>query len=264
MEESKNMPYALITGGSKGIGYAVANALAKYQYNLVLVARDIDDLIIAKNKVESRYPIHVEILSYDLVNEKTADEIYKWCEEKNLKIQFLCNAAGIGGAQDYLSATLEKMRFMVQLNVESTMAITMQLLPLLKRNNPSYILNVSSMAGFAPIPFKNLYSATKSAIIFYSYSLRYQLLKEQISVSCLCPGPVFTKPEIMEDTKEKLGWFGSIMAVKPEKVGEIAVKKTLDRKMIIVPGLLASVMSFFLRVLPIRLLVYLYYKFGMK
>jgi len=257
--EAANKPYALITGGSKGIGFAIAKALARRNYNLVLLARNMDDLVTAKSKFEAQYPIKVDIVSYDLADSQTADEIYKWCIERNLKLQFLCNAAGIGGSRDYLSASLEKMRFMLRLNLESPMAITMQLLPLLQANGPSYILNVSSMAGFAPIPFKNLYSASKSAMIFFSYALRYQLIKERISVSCLCPGPVFTKPEIIKDTKEKLGWFGSAMAVEPEKVGEIAIRKTLQRKMIIVPGILASVLSFVLRSLPKRLLAFMYY-----
>lgn len=262
MEASDNRPYAIITGGSKGIGLAIAMALAKREYNLVLIARNINDLILAKNNLESKYGVHVEIVSQDLTSDQSADEIYKWCIDRKLTPQFLCNAAGIGGAKDYLSVPLEEMRFMIHLNVESTIAITMRLLPLLKTNNRSYILNVSSMAGFAPIPVKNLYAATKSAIIFYSYALRYQLLNENVSVSCLCPGPVFTKPEIIQDTLEKLGWFGSAMAVTPEKVGEIAIKKALQRKLIIVPGALASMTSFLLRVLPKRLLCYVYYKFG--
>jgi Short-chain dehydrogenases of various substrate specificities len=78
---------------------------------------------------------------------------------------------------------------MVRLNIESCMALTLTLLPLLEKNSPSYIINVASMAGFAPIPIKNMYSATKSAVIFFSYSLHYQLKDRDINVSCLAPGP---------------------------------------------------------------------------
>jgi short-subunit dehydrogenase len=124
---------------------------------------------------------------------------------------------------------------MINLNVGSAMALTLTLLPLLEKNAPSYILNVAIMAGFAPIPVKNMYSATKSAVVFFSYSLSYQLEEKKISVSVLCPGPVFTKPEIKEDTRKKLGWFGMLMAVPPEKVGEVAVRETLNGKLVIVP-----------------------------
>jgi short-subunit dehydrogenase len=120
------------------------------------------------------------------------------------------------------------------------------------------------MAGFAPIPVKNLYSATKSAIVFFSYSLSYQLKEKNISVSVLCPGPVFTKPEIKKDTKEKLGWIGMQMAVSPEKVGEIAVRETLNRKLVIVPGTLSKIMAFFIRILPRKFVVSIYDKSGRK
>jgi short-subunit dehydrogenase len=112
------------------------------------------------------------------------------------------------------------------------------------------------MAGFAPIPVKIIYAATISAIIFF----RYQLRKYNISVSCLCPGPIFTKPEIQKETIKKLGWFGKQMAVSSEKVGEIAVRRTLKRKMLIIPGILASTLSIFLRLLPKRLISLIYCK----
>ena len=151
---------------------------------------------------------------------------------------------------------------MLRLNTEPAISLIYNLLPLLKENQPSYILNVSSIAGFAPISIKNIYSATKSALIFFSYSLRYQLQKENISVSCLCPGPVFTKPSTEKETIEKLGWFGKQMAVAPEKVGEIAVDRTLKKAMIIVPGFLAKTTSIFIRALPIRWIAYLYSRQG--
>jgi short-subunit dehydrogenase len=216
----------------------------------------------AKHKLESTYGIHVELLSYDLSREETATEIAQWCIERNIPLKALCNVAGAGGARDYLNTTLDSLRYMVRLNVESCMALTLTLLPLLEKNTPAYVVNVASMAGFAPIPIKNMYSATKSAVIFFSYSLRYQLKKKNISVSCLAPGPVYTKPEIKAETKKQLGKFGDKMAMAPHKVGEIAVRKTLNGKMIIVPGFLANAMSKILRILPKRISTSFYYKQG--
>ena len=257
-------PYALIAGGSKGIGYAIAEALARRGYNLILIARHADSLIAARNKLESTYNIHVELLQNDLSREEAAIEIAKWCTDNNIPLKVLCNVAGFGGAKDYLSIPLDSIRYMVRLNVESCMALSYTLLPLLEKNAPSYILNVASMAGFAPIPVKNGYAATKSAVIFFSYALRYQLKDKNISVSCLAPGPVFTKPEIVQDTKEKLGWLGMKMEVAPHKVGEIAVRKTLKKKLIIIPGTLAKVFSVIIRVLPRRTIVSIYNKVGKK
>ena len=255
------LSYALIAGGSKGIGYSIAEALAKRDYNLILIARNLDSLVAAKNKLEAAYPIHVEILAKDLAFESTATEIATWCTEKNIHLKMLCNVAGLGGEHDYLSLPLDSLRYMVRLNLESVMALTFTLLPLLEKNTPAYILNVASMAGFAPIPIKNLYAATKSAVISFSYSLRYQLKDKNISVSCLCPGPVFTKPSIVKYTKEKLGNLGMKMAVPVKKVGEVAVKKTLHGKMIIVPGGLSKTISGIVRFFPRRWIAWFYYRF---
>lgn len=174
-------PYALIAGGSKGIGYGIAESLARRGYNLVLIARHLDSLVDAKTRLESSYGIHVEVLVYDLAKETSAAAIGNWCTERAIPLRMLCNVAGLGGSQDYLSFPLDSLRYMVRLNIESAMALTLTLLPLLEKNAPAYILNVSSMAGFAPIPSKNIYSATKSALTFFSYSLRYQL-KKKVSV----------------------------------------------------------------------------------
>ncbi|MGZ5135118.1 MAG: SDR family NAD(P)-dependent oxidoreductase [Flavitalea sp.] len=261
-EKVNEKPYALVAGGSKGIGYAIAEALARRDYNLVLIARNLDTLVAAKTKLESIYPIQVHVLSFDLSREESATQIAQWCKDRNLRLKMLCNVAGLGGAEDYLSLSLDSLRYMVRLNVESCMALSLTLLPLLEKNAPSYILNVASMAGFAPIPAKNLYSATKSAVIFFSYSLRYQLKRKNISVSCLNPGPVFTKPGIVKETREKLGWIGMKMAVKPAKVGEIAVQETLNGKLIIVPGTGAKLMSIIIRALPRRFVVRIYDQVG--
>lgn len=263
-EKTESKPYALVAGGSKGIGYAISEALARRGYNLVLIARHLDSLNAAKEKLESKYGIKVELLVYDLSEEESATEIANWCLKRDLPLKILCNVAGLGGVDDYLSISLDTARYMVNLNVESCMALSLTLLPLLEKNAPSYILNVGSLAGYAPIPGKNLYSATKSAVIFFSYSLRYQLKEKNISVSCLTPGPVFTKPSIKADTKRQLGKFGMKMEVPPSRVGEIAVRKTLRGKLMITPGTLASISATLIRTLPRRWVAAFYYKVGQK
>lgn len=255
-------PYALIASGSEGIGFAIAEALAKRRYNLILIARQMDALVAAKNKLEADYQVQVNILSYDLSKEAAATEIAKWCSNKNIRLKMLCNVAGLGGTEDYLSLPLNSLRYMVRLNIESAMALSLTLLPLLEKNTPAYILNVSSMAGFAPIPAKNLYAATKAAVISFSYSLRYQLKKKNISVSCLVPGPVYTRSSIEKETKKQLGWFADKLAVSPQRVGEIAVRKTLKGSAMIIPGTLAKILSGVLRILPKRLVTYIYGKAG--
>jgi short-subunit dehydrogenase len=199
---AKQVHYAVVAGGSKGIGFAIAEALARRGYHLIIIGRNEASLSHAKNEIEKSYGIQVYTLVKDITDHDAADDIVRWCGSKNLSVNFLCNVAGIGGAKDYLDSSLESMRYMIHLNIESVIALTSCLLPLLELNSPSYILNVSSMAGFGPIPVKNIYSATKSAVIFFSYALRYQLKQKHISVSCLCPGPVFTNLKLKKIRKK--------------------------------------------------------------
>lgn len=255
-------PFALVAGGSKGIGYAIAEALALRKYNLILIARHHTPLLNAKKQLESKYDVQVEILSYDLSKEASGPAIAEWCIRNNIPLKMLCNVAGLGGTNDFLKVPLDTMLYMIDLNVKSCMTMSMLLLPILEKNAPSFILNVGSMAGFAPIPSKNMYSATKSAVTFFSYNLRQQLKKRNISVSCLAPGPVFTKPSIKADTKRKLGFIGMQMAVPPERVGEIAVRQTLKGKMIIVPGTLAKIASGVIRFLPRGMMASIYGNVG--
>lgn len=264
MTSTNIFPYALVAGGSTGIGFSVAEALARRKYNLILVGRDPGRLLNVKTILESSHSIHVETLVYDLSKHESVAEIATWCAEKKIQLTMLCNVASLGGEKDYLTLPLESLRFMIDLNFTSCISLCLTLLPLLEKNAPSFILNVGSVAGYAPIPSKNLYSATKSAVTFFSYSLRYQLKGKGISVSCLTPGPVFTKESIEKDTRKRLGWFGVQMAVDQSKVGEIAVRDTLRGKLIITPGTLAKTVVFFMRILPARFLAFLDYKAGRK
>ncbi len=253
------MGWALIAGGSKGIGFSIAESLARRSYNLVLVARNQTDLLFAKEKIEKEFPVKVEILSHDLALTDTASIISDWCIGRNLEINILCNAAGMGGSNDFPDLTLDELRAMVGLNLESAIILSSIMIPILKKNVPSYILNIGSMAGFAPLPVKSVYASTKSALISFSYSLRSLLKSENISVSCLCPGPVFTKPTIEKETIHQLGWLGRHMSVRPEIVGEMAVRGMLAHKMMIIPGKLATLISCLLKILPDRFLTYISY-----
>lgn len=248
-----------MAGGSRGIGYALAEALAKRGWDLVLVARGIEDLQKAKGKLEAAYRIHVDILPKDMSKDEAATEIAAFCSERKLPVKMLCNIAGFGGARDYLQLPADTVRYMTRLNFESFVMLTQAMLPQLEQHAPSYILNVASMAGFAPMPAKNIYSATKSAVVFFSYNLRYQLKDKNISVSCLAPGPVYTKPEVINTTRKMLGkTIGDWIEVPPEHVGEVTIKRTLKGRMLIVPGTVANLSSHVIRALPRRWMAAIY------
>jgi short-subunit dehydrogenase len=256
------MGWALIAGGSRGIGFSIAEALASNHFNLLLIARNPEDLHTAKIRLEKNYRINVEIIACDLALTESSSTIVDFCLKKELDLKILCNAAGLGGSRDFPDLTLDDLQIMIRTNLESAITLSFLFLPILKINAPAFILNVGSMAGFAPFPMKNVYSASKAGLLYFSYSLHQQLRDSNISVSCLCPGPVFTKPEIEQETIKKLGWLGKKMAVDPKLVGELAVRGMFLRKKGIIPGKLAKLISFLLRVLPSEIIASMIYKSG--
>ncbi len=244
------MKWALIAGGSKGLGFSIAKSLAKRNYNILLVARNQQELILSKEKLQSHYPVQAEIVACDLSLPESAATLFDFCAGNNLEINILCNAAGLGGANDFQNLPLNALRTMIRTNLESSVALSSVFIPMLKQSAPSYILNIGSLAGFAPLPIKSVYASSKSALYIFSYSLRSLLKPSKISVTCACPGPIFTKPSIEKETLHQLGWLGKQMAVKPDTAAEVIVRALLKGKMIIVPGQLAKLVSFLLRLIP--------------
>ncbi len=256
--------WAVIAGGSKGLGLSIAKAIAKRNFNLLLISRNEQELLTSKEQLQSQYNIQVSILACDLSLPESASAIFDYCSDKHLEINILCNAAGLGGAKDFQNLPLNELRAMIRTNLESTVSLCSLLEPMLKQSAPSYILNIGSMAGFAPIPIKAVYASTKSALYIFSCSLRNLLKPSNISVTCACPGPIFTKPAIQEETIRRLGWFGKKMAVKPDYAGEAIVRAMLNGKMVVVPGKLAKLVSFLLRMVPNGFIAHLQYSFKKK
>ncbi len=129
-------PFALVAGGSKGIGYAIAEALAKRHYNLVLVARTPQPLAQAKRLLEEKYNIQVEILSADLTNDSVAPRLARWSMENNLPLKMLCNVAGMGGSRDFLKLPADSVRYMIALNLESPVMMVQHFCRCWKKINP--------------------------------------------------------------------------------------------------------------------------------
>lgn len=237
MNEIAHETYALITGSSSGIGKALAEELAERGYNLILIALPDSGLCKVAETLKTTYSIKVQTLAIDLTENDAPQKVKDFCRANNLAVNVLVNNAGIGHEGLFTASPLPFIVNMLQLNMVALTSLTHLFIPELRLHRQSYILNVGSMASFRPMPYKCVYTATKSYVFYFTRALREELRDSSIRVSVLCPGPVITNPEVEARTNNK-GFFSDRMLMKPHQVAEKALKDMFNNKPVIVPGIM--------------------------
>jgi len=186
------MATALITGASSGIGAAFAKALAASQTNLILVARSQDKLNSLAKQLQQQYPIQVEVWVQDLAIPGAATSVFEAITQKNLAIDLLINNAGFGTYGPFSESSLSKQLEMIQLNILSLVDLTYQFLPQMQQRGSGSIINLSSIAGFQPLPYMSVYAATKAFVLNFSEALWAENQDKGVKVIAVCPGPTQT------------------------------------------------------------------------
>jgi short-subunit dehydrogenase len=176
----------VVTGASRGIGRALALALAERRRDLLLCARSAGDLEAVAGEARSR-GVEVRAVPCDLATVEGREELVRACPAQ---LGGLVNNAGFGTAGEFASQDRGREREMVRLNVEAVVDLTHALLPRLPGG--SFIVNVSSTAGFQPVPLFATYAATKAFVLSFSEALAEELAREGIHVMALCPGVTVT------------------------------------------------------------------------
>lgn len=185
---------AVVTGASAGLGAEFARQLAKEVGTLVLVARRVERLLALKQELLNRVPdLRVEICVADLAQEAERLKLLADWKQDGLEVDLLINNAGLGDIGDLASAQWEKVDQMLQVNMTALTQLTVALLPGMRERKRGCVLNVSSTAGFLPLPSFAAYAATKAYANSLSEALRFELKGTGVTVTALCPGPVATE-----------------------------------------------------------------------
>lgn len=183
----------LITGASSGIGFEMARQLAPLGASLVLVARREDKLRELAESLRVSHKVDVQVFSADLAQEGAAQNLHKELQAKNLGVDILINNAGVGYRGAFVRGDWRRQRDMMRLNVDALVDLTHFFLPAMLERRQGGILNVGSVAGFQPLPFMNIYSASKAFVNTFTEALWKECQGTGVHVSVLCPGPVSTE-----------------------------------------------------------------------
>jgi short-subunit dehydrogenase len=241
--------YALITGASKGLGKSMATLLAERKYNLLLVARSEQELETLSRTLSHTYNVSVAYLAIDLSLPDSAQKVYEWCTHHAFNVSILINNAGYGLWGKFHEQSLESQFNMLQLNMQSLVALTYKMIPLLQQQKESYIMNVSSTAAYQAVPTLSLYAASKSFVLSFTRGLRHEWKNKGISVSCLCPGPIntgFIDRAGLTSIKATAERFG----MHPDQVAAIAIKGMFRKKAEMVPGVVNYLSAMATRFFP--------------
>lgn len=194
---------ALITGASSGIGREFAHIHAEKGGDLIIVARDADNLNALKIELESQYNIQVMVLTKDLTHPNAAAEIYAEVKQAGIQINYLINNAGVGGQGKFHEREWQQEANMIQLNVVTLTQLCHLFLPDFIACNDGKILNVSSTASLMPGPLQAVYYASKAYVTFFSNAIAEELSDTKITVTNLMPGATntgFAKASGLEKT----------------------------------------------------------------
>ena len=226
------LPKALITGASSGIGMEIAKLLSERGYSIILVARRKERLKALCASLKTRCEIFVGDLS-------DTENVINLCE-KNTDVNIVINSAGFGVFGEFDKTELKSELSMIDVNIRAVHIITKFYADIFKKRGSGKILNVSSSASFFPGPVFSSYYASKAYITSLSLAIREELRRaeSQVTVSVLCPGPVKTEFNSVSGANDGIG------AKSAEYVAKKAVKGLFKGKAIILPGISEKI-SFF-------------------
>lgn len=245
---------AFVTGASSGIGREIAKVLGKMGYDLIITARDEEKL----KKLAQEVKTNVKIILADLASEK---EVFELCEKvKDEKIDIFINNAGFGIIGNFWETSLETELEMLKVNNIAMHILFKNILIGMQKRNSGYILNVASLAGFMPGPLMSAYYASKAYVLNLTRGV-YKELKmahSNVHVSVLCPGPVRT------NFADRAGVKFKIKELSSEYTAQYAIKKLLNKKLVIVPGFINKCGHVSGKIAPSRLSMVITYRIQRK
>ncbi|HEY8188333.1 MAG TPA: SDR family oxidoreductase [Pyrinomonadaceae bacterium] len=240
--------YALVTGASRGLGRCFARTLASRKHDLVLVARSTEKLEALAQELQTAHEIQVKIIAFDLAQSGAGQRLANDIISRGLQIDLLVNNAGFGDQGRFHQLSLERQLESINLQNATVVELTHRLLrPMIERNQGG-IITISSMAGFQPIPFATVYSATKAFLTTFSLALEAEVARFGVRVVTVCPGRLRVSPEDLEDSSERKKFPGG------EQTHEDVVNEALrayDRGGgLVVPGAMNKFAAFAERFIP--------------
>ena len=255
------MAWALITGGSSGMGLEYAHQLAKKGYDLVLVSNRQEELEQASEELSKVYPVRVVTRFQDLSAETAADELMAFCQEQSIEVEVLINNAGIFFFEELTTENEAKALAMMRLHTFTPTRMCILFGEVMKRRGHGYILNMSSMAAKLPCPGIAVYSATKAYLKSFGKSLFFEMRPYGVGVTTVCPAAIATPLYKLKPSLLKLGVNVGLIGT-PQWLVRRALHGMFHKRRVVKPGLMNYYLPPLIAILPKWLVARLWKKWS--
>ena len=215
-------PVVLVTGGSRGVGLALARGFAARGHDLFLIARDAQRLQAAAAALATQCGVWVGVAPCDLAQPGAVPGMLAAADAAGCTVDILVNCAGVAASGSFIDNDAAAARTMRTLNIEVATDLMHACLPAMVARGRGGVLNVASLAGMTPMPYLALYGATKSYLIALSRAVATEVAGTGVTVSVLLPGPVDTGffAQSLQASQRRTGL---LLALSPEAVARTAI-----------------------------------------
>lgn len=238
--------WALITGASAGIGWALAEQLAAGGTNLVVTARRTERLQKLGGELAARHGVKIEAFSADLIRPEAPNEILRFTNGRGIEVELLVNNAGFGAFGYAHEIPGERMSEMIQVNCSAVVHLTRLYVPTMVARRHGDVLIVASVAAFQAVPFNSVYAATKAFDLLFAQGIAEELRPSGVRVCALCPGSTTTEFQEVAHQPER----AFRRAETAEKVARVGLEALAEGKPFVISGLMNKLMVESQRVAP--------------
>ncbi|MES2772737.1 MAG: SDR family NAD(P)-dependent oxidoreductase [Bacteroidota bacterium] len=215
----------LITGATSGFGKACAEIFAQHNNNLIITGRRAERLAQIAGSLQEEYGIKVLPLVFDVQDKEACFSAIDGLPDEWKTIDILINNAGLALGRDLFDeASTEDWETMIDTNVKGLMYISKAVVPLMQLNGKGHIINLGSVAGKEVYERGNGYCASKFAVVALSRSMRIDLLKHKIKVTCINPGAAdteFSNVRFKGDQEKVAGIYNGFTPLSAGDVAEV-------------------------------------------
>lgn len=230
------MKNVLITGATSGIGFELAKRFAEEGYNLILVARNMENLKQAADDIkDSAGLINIYLIAVDLFQKEVATKIYSKTQELGITIDVLVNNAGQGEWGLFTDTALTREIDIIQLNIVSLVSLTKYYLKEMVARKDGKILLLASSISKVPSPYMAVYAATKSFVLTFAEGIAEEVNGTGVTVTALQPDA--TDTDFFHKAKaENSVVYRETTLDNPKEVAIAAYRGLMNNEHVVVPG----------------------------